>query len=195
MYNYLPLFFILTSLLFCSCQAQNNDLLDSRDQQRYPILQIGNQTWMAKNLNFNSEDSYCYKEQLANCESHGRFYTFEAATKACPPGWKLPSNEDWMILEKSFGISDNTILTFRTWRTTNNFDQSIEGFNVKYSGIGDHTLNGFQAKDSIVRYWSRTNGPTSKQFATYRMFMTSEKGIYSDQIPKKNLCCVRCIKQ
>lgn len=38
-------------------------LIDSRDQQKYPIIKIGDNWWMAKNLNFKNKDSYCFEDK------------------------------------------------------------------------------------------------------------------------------------
>ncbi|MBX2874668.1 MAG: hypothetical protein KTR30_21275 [Saprospiraceae bacterium] len=55
-------------------------------------------TWMAQNLNFEMAESKCKYDSDANCEAHGRLYTWEAATSACPDGWHLPSDDEWYLL-------------------------------------------------------------------------------------------------
>jgi len=59
---------------------------------------IGNQIWMAKNLNDASKGGKCYEYKSENCKKYGRLYTWEEATKACPFGWHLPSNAEWKAL-------------------------------------------------------------------------------------------------
>ena len=71
---------------------------DPRDGQKYKTVKIGNQVWMAKNLNFNASGSSCYNSSLSNCETYGRMYSQSAAMDICPDGWHLPSSTEWNTL-------------------------------------------------------------------------------------------------
>ena len=79
-------------------------LVDERDGQSYGVVRIGNQVWMAQNLNYATEGSRCYADDLSNCELYGRFYNWTEASTACPSGWHLPSKEEWETLASATGV-------------------------------------------------------------------------------------------
>lgn len=77
--------------------------IDERDGKAYKTTLIGGKRWMAQNLNYKTDSSWCYNNDSSNCDRYGRLYDFRTATTACPSDWHLPSGQEWDSLVTTAG--------------------------------------------------------------------------------------------
>jgi len=78
---------------FSNC-AFDNAITDARDGKAYKFVKIGNKVWTAENMGYTTSRSWCYGDDEATCTQLGRLYSWDAAKKACPTGWRLPNRND-----------------------------------------------------------------------------------------------------
>ena len=104
------------------CFTCGTFLTDFRDGKQYPTTLIGNQCWMAQNLNIGTRinasvgqtnngtiEKYCYNDLESNCNIYGALYQWDewmnytsqstanpsGRPGICPDGWHVPSDAEW----------------------------------------------------------------------------------------------------
>ncbi len=82
---------------------KDNTFTDERDGQQYKFIKVNDMLWMAENLNFDTEGSFCFDNTLASCDDLGRLYKWSTANTFCPEGWRLPDDE-WLLFQGSGDI-------------------------------------------------------------------------------------------
>jgi uncharacterized protein (TIGR02145 family) len=182
---------------------------DARDGQIYKFVKIGNQIWMAENLNYyTSSGSWYYNnDSAAYSKPYGRLYLWETVMNGesasdavpsgvkgiCPNGWHFPSSGEFQILADYLAAN------------------GLTGSDLKESG-GQHwgeyntgtNSTGFSAVGSGTMY---NNGTQSVYINSFADFITSSyhSGIDSwglrngstfqkGKLGPDNAWCVRCIQ-
>lgn len=91
-------------------ESGRGTFVDERDGQEYKYTTIGNQVWMAQNLNYKTYYSMLREKEYKDCAECGRWYNLEInlpnrdiMDSVCPAGWKVPTIEDWNILFTTIG--------------------------------------------------------------------------------------------
>ena len=193
---------LVTTSLLAIALVGCNELKDPRDGKIYRTVKIGKQVWMAENLNYKTEGSYCYQDNPANCKKYGRLYTWNAAYEACPVGWHLPSRSEYRILFQAVGgrITDgenwtgvaNSLKSQSGWDKNGNGADSF-GFSVLPAGYRDgneYRNNRFENEGTCAYLWSSTELQDDRDYA-YGVYL----GIVHFQWEDKTFgFSVRCVK-
>jgi hypothetical protein len=95
----MKIFLILLSTFFLlkSSHSQEDSFVDPRDSNSYAIVQINELKWFQENLRYEFNNG---KDTLILESDCGVFYEVEEAFKACPQGWRLPTEKEVKALLK-----------------------------------------------------------------------------------------------
>jgi len=173
--------------------------------QIYRTVEIGTQTWMAENLNYDVNGSACYDNDPANCAKYGRLYDWATAMDICPSGWHIPSSADW---DQLFRYVDGTTGTSSPYSspTAGKHLKAASGWNDYYgipAGTDDFGFSALPGASSFDgdfygvgdygSWWSRTDRGSQGGAYSQRMVYHNEYTSHSSY-DKSNLFSVRCLK-
>ncbi|SHL14948.1 major paralogous domain-containing protein [Fibrobacter sp. UWOV1] len=167
------------------------EYLDVRDSQVYRTVQIGEQVWMAQNLNWNTKGSYCLANDSLNCKSKGHMYPWSIAQSACPDGWHLPDTADFAYLkfyvkQNNGGIGVGTSLKKGA--------NDIFGFSSLVNGGYQTGSNGQFSESDKMFYWTNSEDADNKIYAHVRYLKNSSENLCYETFRKTWSLSVRCIK-
>lgn len=189
----LSLFSLVALMVACS-----ESFTDPRDGQSYDIVQIGSQTWMAENLNYEAEGSACPEGDNRNCSKYGRLYTWEVAQKVCPEGWRLPDRADFEQLIASAGGMDfagEKLKSTSGWFKKGNGSDEFS-FNALPAGYrlgGSESAPGkFDGIGGYAHLWTASETPDG--LAHYLLLDFSTKAAKLSAFGKDEARSVRCVK-
>ena len=158
-------------------------MTDSRDGRKYKTVKIGMQTWMAQNLNYETENSYCYHDTASYCDKYGRLYTWAAAMDSagiwssngkgcgygeicssknpvrgvCPEGWRLPAKSEWYELFETVGGDSTAGAMFKSSTGWQNNGNGLDAFEFAALPAGNRDYEGGYIIDGFYAYfWSST---------------------------------------
>ncbi len=189
-----------SSILLCG-----NPLIDVRDNKVYQTIQIGTQCWLATNLNYgtilaSSQDQrdncitekYCYNDNPTNCTNHGGLYQWDelmlfdetlADQGFCPPGWHIPTENEWNTL---FGNYINSGFAGSPLKYS-----GYSGFNALLSGAR-HINKGWDFQGFATFFWSSTPLGSTKGWVHGMNDPDPSVSIYPAS--RVNAFSVRCLK-
>ncbi|SHJ46853.1 major paralogous domain-containing protein [Fibrobacter sp. UWP2] len=163
--------------------AENNTLTDLRDNQVYKTVTIGEQIWMAENLNYMPNDTVgtiysgetvCgggvlkSSEDSKKCSTYGRLYTRKIAlykaTRSnrqgiCPEGWNIPLKSDWETLVSFLGNNAAAKLKKAdgSWSSTSTNES---GFSALIAGTYSYSVKWYNSDSTTAfYYWEKDTNP------------------------------------
>lgn len=193
------------------------------DGNVYRTVRIGAQVWMAENLRVThyrngepianvtdvsawdtlSTGAYCeYGNYIDMAAIHGRLYNWRAVDSSAgiaPEGWHVPSDEEWMQLEKYLGMSDSMV-NLTDWRGVDQGktlkDTSFNGTNdFGFSAIAGGYLSvtgTFELLVTTAYIWSDTE--QDEEYSWYRHFQYNRNNIKRWYALKGHGFSVRCVR-
>jgi uncharacterized protein (TIGR02145 family)/uncharacterized repeat protein (TIGR02543 family) len=206
-----------TSLVPPITQPTVETFVDSRDSKTYKKVKIGEQTWMAQNLNYDGTDNggskigVCYGNSDNNCDEYGRLYNWATAMNnvlssnnvpsgvkgVCDEGWHLPSDAEWTALvsyvekEKSCSNCAGKHLKSQSgWYNNGNGSDSY-GFSALHGGSGNSD-GSFIDAGYYGLWWSVTQNDAWN--AWHRDMYYDSDIVYRYTNYKTLLFSVRCVQ-
>jgi uncharacterized protein (TIGR02145 family) len=186
------------------------------DSNHYPVVQICNQTWMARNLNVGQLtevphdnriiQKHCYGYRVSNCNVYGGLYDWngmmngnntEGSQGICPAGWHIPSHAEWSILygcQGGLAIAAANLKEADTihWKTPNTGALNSTGFSALPGGDYDGNSFHYGMLGYIGFFW------TSSQYVypfAYRISMEyNSTTVYASNFSIHEYLSVRCLK-
>lgn len=188
---------------------------DSRDGKAYATIEIGNQTWMAENLRYlpsisgSSNGSstqplyYVYdyegtniiaSQATENYSKYGVLYNFEAAINACPSGWHLPDNEEWVQLCNFLGGASTAAYKLKNqtgWNAGGGGNNSSR-FSALPGGYRDY--DGYFSSSYGSGFWWTASQNQGNNIYKKMTCSSNEVQEGSFSLSKENGYSVRCVK-
>lgn len=187
----------------------NTFFFDSRSSDPYYASSDASGAWMLQNLAWDGS-GYSYEEAEAMNYIAGRFYNWEEAATACPAGWRLPSDSDFVSLAGT-GTAGETISGAAGALKGNVYFNSSAMWPYISSSIGmDNgtfftampwgylTVSGpqlsFKGYGEMAVFW--TSDSPDAETALVRYMRADSNDIFVQAMDKKSFyASVRCVKE
>ena len=184
-------------------KVEPGSFVDERDGRTYRTVRIGDQVWMAENLDYGKmvpgkRDGLCVGEKWCfnDDESlgYGGLYTWKVAMESCPKGWHVPTQKEWGSLVRTLGgeIRAAWLLKSRTGWYKGFDGVDAVGFSALPSGWRDKFGRFDNLRDQgEARFWFSDPDRVCK---AAMLHITMTKEIYSRVVDGKYGYAVRCVK-
>ncbi len=191
------------------------------DGQDYYYTRIGNLEWFRNNIGVRRGGA-AYENADIMSDVLGRFYNYDDAMTACPEGWRLPSEEDWLALGSAVGCKAETYGVIKGVTAKLMADAKFNGVDMwtywpavgtitnesgfsaipaGYMNLGPKTETGEypEAVSSGVyeyaAFWTADAVEGESGMAYYRYIVANQPDVFISKGDKANLgASVRCVR-
>jgi len=186
------------------------EMMDTRDGQVYKTVVIGTQTWMAENLNYKVDSSWCYNNSTDSCSKYGRLYEWASAMAvdaiyngailgdsinhqgACPAGWHISTDAEWTILENAVGGEDVAGTALKSTSGWYNDGNGTDAYGFSALPGGNYNGSDFYGVGNFGTWWTATE--CSSTGAYYRYMYYGSRDVDTDNHSKTYGRSLRCLK-
>jgi|GEM_PF-1778125 len=177
---------------------------DRRDGNTYNWVTIGDQTWMAENLAYLpyyiyewSDDEPRYYAGISNETIYGIYYNYAAAEDACPAGWHLPEQNEWITLIEFLGgtsTAGGKMKSTAVWNSPNSGATNISGFSALPAGLMN-SGHVYQQSYGYGCYWWSTDFCSGTGFFSIELrYDSSSISSYCASSQIEQALTIRCVK-
>jgi len=180
-------YFVCSNCIFRVNAIRSDVFIDPRDGQWYgTFIDKNGYTWLGENLNYIDSSGSISNEDLDiyTAKQYGRLYTWNAANRVCPSGWRLPSQLDWINIIDEFG---GARIAGKKMMSPN------EKFNAKLTGYKLGIIYPTSLKGYYTSWWTSTNF-NKENAICYNISSLATDILYAFS-SKLNYRSVRCIKK
>jgi uncharacterized protein (TIGR02145 family) len=181
---------LCVALLF-SCTFDFESGGKGNDIANYKIKQIGDQVWMAENLDYNVSGSKCYNNKAANCTIYGRLYDWATAMTVCPSGWHIPSDAEWETLIHFIGLFSATELKATSGWNGGGNGTDVHGFSALPGGSYSSDVY-FGAVGYYGGWWSSSED--DRGYVYCQGILSNYELAFYSYVDKSGLFSVRCLQ-
>ena len=166
-------------------------------EQKYRTVKIGDQEWMAENMNAVVDGSTCYRDSSKYCDMYGRLYKWEEAKTICPEGWRLPDTTDWTILFEFVGgkAQAATHLKATTSWTKNGDGNGDDAFGFSAFAAGGWSASGphwYLGEGNSTSFWTSVTVNSNEAWSVGMYWADSYPSIAESAMAQG--LSVRCVK-